>query len=62
MVSIVSDLCKKLLLFELLVFLQQISMVKFNLYSSSSHWLFRPLPYCLRLGLALGINSKGNVG
>ena len=34
-------------------------MVKFNLYSSSSHWLFRPLPYCLRLGLGLGIDSNG---
>ena len=59
MVSILSDLYNKLLPFELLVFLQQISMVKFNLYSSSSHWLFRPLPYCLRLGLGLGINSNG---
>ena len=59
MVSILSDLCNKLLPFELLVFLQQISMVKFNLYSSSSHWLFRPLPYCLRLGLGLGIDSNG---
>ena len=58
-VSILSDLCNKLLPFELLVFLQQISMVKFNLYSSSSHWLFRPLPYCLRLGLGLGIDSNG---
>ena len=59
MVSILSDLCNKLLPFELLVFLEQISMVKFNLYSSSSHWLFRPLPYCLRLGLGLGIDSNG---
>ena len=59
MVSIFSDLCNKLLPFELLVVLQQISMVKFNLYSSSSHWLFRPLPYCLRLGLGLGIDSNG---
>ena len=59
MVSILTDLCNKLLPFELLVFLQQISMVKFYLYSSSSHWLFRPLPYCLRLGLGLGINSNG---
>ena len=59
MVSILSDLCNKLLPFELLVCLQQISVVKFNLYSSSSHWLFRPLPYCLRLGLGLGIDSNG---
>ena len=59
MVSILSDLCHKLLPFELLVCLQQISMVKFNLYSSSSHWLFRPLPYCLRLVLGLGIDSNG---
>ena len=58
-VSVLSDLCNKLLPFELLVFLEQISMVKFNLYSSSSHWLFRPLPYCLRLGLGLGIDSNG---
>ena len=59
MVSIFSDLSNKLLPFELLVFLQQISMVKFNLHSSSSPWLFRPLPYCLRLGLGLGIDSNG---
>ena len=59
MVSILSDLCNKLLPSELLVVLHQISMVNFNLYSSSSHWLFRPLPYCLRLGLGLGINSNG---
>ena len=59
MVSILSDLSNKLLLFELLVLLHQTSMVKFNLYSSSSHWLLRPLPYCLRLGLGLGIDSNG---
>ena len=59
MVSIFSDLCNKLLPFELLVVLQQISMVKFNLYSNSSHWLFRPFPYCLRLGQGLGIDSNG---
>ena len=59
MVSIFSDLCNKLLPFELLVVLQQISMVKFNLYSSSSQWLFRPLPYFVLLGLALGIDSIG---
>jgi len=59
-VSILSDLCKKLLLFELLAFLQQISMVNFNLYLSSSHWLFLSLPYCLRLRLGLGIDSNGS--
>ena len=59
MVSILSDLCNKLLPFELLVVLQQMSMVKFNLYSSSSHCYFGPIPYCLRLGLGLGINSNG---
>ena len=57
--SIFSDLCNRLLNFELLVVLQQISMVKFNLYSSLSHWLFRPLPYCVRLGLGLRIDSIG---
>ena len=34
-------------------------MVKFNLYSSSSHWIFLPLPYGIQLGLGLGVDSNG---